>query len=148
MALSPKQTHFVKEYLKDKNATRAAKAAGYSAKTANSCGPRLLVNAGIRKAIDKGLADLAEKTGISAQRVIEEISKIALQDLTKMEMKKISGNKLKALELLAKHFKLLTDKFEHTGANGEPLVKVSISLPANGRELIPESKEESEKDGD
>lgn len=41
-------------------------------------------------------------------------------------------NKLHALEMLAKHFKLLTDVHEHSGKDGAPLVVVS--LPANGSE--------------
>jgi phage terminase small subunit len=40
--LTPKQTRFVEEYLIDLNATAAAIRAGYSAKTANQQGPRLL----------------------------------------------------------------------------------------------------------
>ena len=40
--MSPKRERFVEEYLKDMNATQAAIRAGYSAKTADTAGPRLL----------------------------------------------------------------------------------------------------------
>jgi phage terminase small subunit len=53
--LRPKQSIFVREYLIDKNATRAAKAAGYSAKSAHSAGPRLLENVEVGAEIEKGL---------------------------------------------------------------------------------------------
>lgn len=56
MALNAKQKIFVAEYLVDKNATRAAKTAGYSKKTAHSQGPRLLENVEIAEAIEKGIA--------------------------------------------------------------------------------------------
>lgn len=43
-----------------------------------------------------------------------------------------NADKLRALEMLAKHFKLLTDQIEIGGMGGEPIVH--ILLPANGRE--------------
>ena len=45
--LTPKQTRFVDEYLVDLNATQAATRAGYSAKTANEQGSRLLAKVAI-----------------------------------------------------------------------------------------------------
>ena len=42
--LTPKQTLFVAEYLVDQNATQAAIRAGYSEKTANPAGARLLAH--------------------------------------------------------------------------------------------------------
>lgn len=58
MTLNPKQQAFVEAYLENGfNATRAAKAAGYS--HANKQGPRLLVNVGIRAAIDARMDELA-----------------------------------------------------------------------------------------
>ena len=48
MALTEKQKRFVEEYLIDLNATQAAIRAGYSAKTANEQGARLLVNVSIQ----------------------------------------------------------------------------------------------------
>ncbi|NTW50647.1 MAG: hypothetical protein HGB19_13145, partial [Chlorobiales bacterium] len=82
--------------------------------------------------VDKELAKLAEKTEISAERVIREISEIAFQKLNKNELKKLSANKLKALEHLGKHFKLFTDVQEITGKDGGP--QVIVTLPANGTE--------------
>jgi phage terminase small subunit len=52
MALNNRQRVFISEYLKDFNATRAAKAAGYSEKTAYSIGQRLLKDVEIKQAID------------------------------------------------------------------------------------------------
>ena len=47
--LTNKQEFFCDEYLVDFNATRAAKVAGYSEKTARSQGQRLLTNVDIQK---------------------------------------------------------------------------------------------------
>ena len=59
MALSGKQQIFVDEYLKTKNATRAAIAAGYSAKTACSIGWENLRKPEIAKIISEHFAESA-----------------------------------------------------------------------------------------
>lgn len=51
--LTDKQELFCLEYLKDLNATQAAIRAGYSQKTANEQGSRLLVNVSIQKRISQ-----------------------------------------------------------------------------------------------
>jgi len=79
--LTPKQQRFVAEYLIDLNATQAAIRAGYSAKTADVQGPRLLGNVGVAAAIEAGQAKAKEQHAITAERVIQELSRIALVDL-------------------------------------------------------------------
>lgn len=81
MTLTPKQARFVAEYLKDLNATQAATRAGYSAKTANQQGSRLLANVGVAKAIAAGKAKQLESADISATRILEEMKRIALVDV-------------------------------------------------------------------
>jgi phage terminase small subunit len=76
-SLSPRQRRFVAEYLKEPNATRAAKMAGYSRKTAYSQGQRLLKNVEIRRAVE---ADLAA-AGISAHQVLQELWRVAKADM-------------------------------------------------------------------
>lgn len=140
MPLNPKQQAFVREYLKDKNATRAAKAAGYSKKTAHATGPENLSKPGIKKAIEAGLAKQAEKAGISAERTVQEIAAIAYQKLSTNELKKLSGNKLKALELLGKRFNLFTENLQITGKDGGP--QVIFHTFANGTEAPDEPASE------
>ena len=50
--LTAKQQRFCEEYLIDLNATQAAVRAGYSAKTANEQGSRLLTNVSVASAIN------------------------------------------------------------------------------------------------
>ena len=78
--LSPKQRAFVSEYLIDRNATQAAVRAGYSRKTANEQGARLLANVSVRAAIDAAQADLAFRAGVTAEQVLRERRRIALFD--------------------------------------------------------------------
>lgn len=78
--LTPKQALFVQEYLVDLNATRAAVRAGYSAKTAEQQGPRLLGNVGVAAAIKTAQDARSEETGITAARVLQELWEIATAD--------------------------------------------------------------------
>ncbi len=82
--LTAKQAAFVVEYMKDKNATQAAIRAGYSAKTAGSIGEENLKKPEIRTAIDTGLAKLAGKVEISAERVLKERARLAFFDPRKL----------------------------------------------------------------
>lgn len=81
MPLNAKQRLFVNEYIKSRNATKAARAAGYSSKTAHSQGPRLLENAEIRAAIDKRLERAAEKAELSVAEVLKELRSIGFARL-------------------------------------------------------------------
>lgn len=173
MALNAKQKIFVKEYLKSKSATQAAKDAGYSKKTAHSVGPRMLENAGVKKAIADSLNKITEKAELKAADVLAEIRKLAMVDLTEAydddgnllnpkemaadiraslqsietyyeyagkgrEREKIGQtkkvklyDKVRALEMLAKHFKLLTEVHELIPGSG---FKCILTMPSNGTE--------------
>lgn len=75
--LTPKQKLFVDEYLVDLNATQAAIRAGYSTKTSNEQGNRLLANVSVRTHIDQAMAERSRRTGISQDRVIRELARLA-----------------------------------------------------------------------
>jgi phage terminase small subunit len=78
--LAPRQTQFVAEYLIDLNATRAAERAGYSPKTAYSQGQRLLKHVEVKRAIQAAMDKRADKLEITADRVLQEIAKLAFND--------------------------------------------------------------------
>lgn len=81
MPLTPKQQRFVAEYLVDLNATQAAIRAGYSAKTADVQGPRLLGNVRVAEALTaKQRAQLA-KVELTAEMVKERLRLLAFQDI-------------------------------------------------------------------
>ncbi|MBK8199220.1 MAG: terminase small subunit [Acidobacteria bacterium] len=75
--LNPKHRLFVRQYIRHRNASKAAVLAGYSEKTAGSIGNELLNKPEIEEAIEIGLARLAEKIDVDAERVIQEYAKIA-----------------------------------------------------------------------
>ena len=80
MALNPKQQRFCEEYMIDLNATQAAIRAGYSVATAQEQASRLLSNVMISREIEKLQAIQSKRTGITADRVIRELAKIAFVD--------------------------------------------------------------------
>jgi len=116
--LTPKQQMFVKEYLIDLNATQAAIRAGYSKKTANEQGARLLVNVSIATKIKEALEKRADKTELTAQYVLDGIKAIVERVKEKDEL---TGPALKAYELLGKHLGLFPTRTELSGPNGGPI---------------------------
>ena len=75
--LNPKQNRFCEEYLIDLNATQAAIRAGYSVKTAGSIGEENLKKPEISRRIEQLKAERSRRTGITADRVLQELAKIA-----------------------------------------------------------------------
>lgn len=82
MALTEKQKRFIEEYLIDLNATQAAIRAGYSPDSARQSGSDNMNNPYIRTRIDKALAERSKRTGVNADRIIEELAKIAFLNPT------------------------------------------------------------------
>jgi len=82
--LRPKQQRFVQEYLIDLNGTRAAIRAGYSTRTAASIANENLRKPEIAAAIDSARAEMQLRTEVTADRVIQELAKIAFLDVRKL----------------------------------------------------------------
>ena len=83
-ALNDKQRAFVREYLKDRNATQAAIRAGYNGKNADVTGPRLLRNVGVAAEVEKATAKATAKVELTVERTLQEIARIAFQDPRKL----------------------------------------------------------------
>lgn len=84
MALSDKQRVFVDEYLVDLNATQAAIRAGYSPKTANEQGARLLAKVSIQAELSERMKAREQRTEITQDRVLQEIARVAFFDPRKL----------------------------------------------------------------
>ena len=80
--LNPKQQRFVEEYLTDLNATQAAIRAGYSPKTATAIASENLSKPSISAAIACAMAERSKRTGITQDRILEELAKVAFIKLT------------------------------------------------------------------
>lgn len=79
--LTEKQRFFVKEYLIDFNATRAAIAAGYSEDTAYSIASENLKKPEIQEALKEEIDERAKRVGITQDIIIRELAKIAFADI-------------------------------------------------------------------
>ena len=83
----------------------------------------------------------AIRRAIAAIKVFDEFEGFGRDRVKVGEVREVKFNdKIRALELLGKHLKLFTDKVEHSGADGAPMVL--ITLPDNGRD---QKKDDEEK---
>lgn len=126
--LTDKQKKFVNEYLIDLNATQAAIRAGYSEKTARSIGQRLLTNVDIQSDIQKRQTALQEKTEITQERVLRELSKIGFASLTdylsyKTAMRQVDTD---SNGEPVYDWAMIVDAMESEQVDGAPIQEVSI----------------------
>ena len=78
MALTAKQKRFCEEYLIDLNATQAAIRAGYKQSDyTDTNANKLLENTSVAETIAKAMAERSKRCGISQDRVVNELAKIA-----------------------------------------------------------------------
>lgn len=82
--LTQKQAAFVREYLVDLNATQAAIRAGYSQRTANEQGARLLTKVSVQTAVSIAMAERAAQVNYTAESVLQrhiEIDRLDVLDI-------------------------------------------------------------------
>jgi len=143
--LNEKQLRFCQEYIIDLNASQAAIRAGYSEDTAGSIGHSLVKKCEVVEEVQRLLDERCERTKVTADYVISSLREIVARCMQKkavMVYDKVekryeqvtetiendkgelieegvwefdSNGACRALETLAKHLKLLTDKLEVTG---------------------------------
>ena len=75
--LTPKQASFCEEYLIDLNASQAAIRAGYSTKNTSSIAAQLMSKTKVRNAIAREMAARSRRTGITQDRVLRELARVA-----------------------------------------------------------------------
>ena len=101
--VNSKRTTFIEEYLKDLNATQAAKRAGYSERTAYSQGQRLLKDDEIQAVLSEKMQARSERTEVTVDAVVAELSKLGFGE-------EMPRDKIRALELLGRHLGMFTDR--------------------------------------
>ena len=127
MALTEKQKRFANEYLIDLNATQAAIRAGYSKKTAQQIASENLLKPVIKKYIDEQMAKKESQLIAKQDEVLKYLTAVLRGESQSTEIvvegrgdgwsearvvKKEPSEKdrLRAAEMLAKRYGLLTDK--------------------------------------
>jgi hypothetical protein len=132
--LTPRQSRFVDEYLVDLNATQAAIRAGYSARTAEQQGARLLGNAKVSEAVQAAQLARSERVRITQDDVLRGLHREA----TWMGDGSSHSARVAAWGLLAKHLGMLDRR--QLDENGEPAVRqlFTISIGNGSNPLIPQ----------
>lgn len=115
--LTPKEALFVAEHLVDGNGTRAAIAAGYSARSAVKIASELLQRPRVKAAMLKARREQERRTLITADAVLKRIDRVA----QKAEAAGDFSAANRANQLLGQHYKLFTEKHEHGGMGGGPV---------------------------
>ncbi|QGM97707.1 terminase small subunit [Methylocystis parvus] len=139
MKLTPRQALFVEEYLKDLNATAAYIRAGYRARgnSAEVSAAKLLRLPKVAQHVEKAKADRTRRNNIDADRVLQELGRIAFFDIGKAftpdgalkpldEMDEDTRRALAGLEVVS-----LTSDGEHIGTLKK--VKIADKLGALGK---------------
>lgn len=111
-AMTPRQLAFCREYVIDYSGINAAKRAGYSQSTASQAAVNLMRYRGIRKLIDiYNSSTVRQATKIDPDYIIDKV--VAIVNTADKD-----GDKLRGLELLARHLGMFVDRTEITGKDG------------------------------
>lgn len=78
---NPKRERFCQEYVVDLNAKQAAIRAGYSERTAQSQGQRLLTFVEVDGRVRELKEERAERTRVTADKVVRELARLAFTDM-------------------------------------------------------------------
>jgi phage terminase small subunit len=120
VALNRRQALFVAEYLKDLNASAAARRAGYSEKTAFRSGIENMQKPAITEAIAAAMKERGDRVQITADKVLTDIELIkadAMREAADKEGKRAMVNHaaaLKACELQGRHLQMFVDRVAMT----------------------------------
>lgn len=134
--LTAKQARFVEEYLIDLNASAAARRAGYSHKRSDAIGFDLLRNTEIQAAIAIEQRERSARTGITADRVIAEIAKIAFADPRKVMTWGPSGVTLKDSETLSDADAAIVSEVSESISQAGSSVKVKLHSKLDALEKL------------
>lgn len=84
-ALTAQKRRFAQEYLKDLNGRKAAIRAGYSERSAQVTGSRLLNEVAVSQYIDELMGDRSARTAITTDMVLRELAVLGLSDISFFE---------------------------------------------------------------
>ena len=121
--LTPKEAAFVEGwFLHAGNTTAAAKHAGYSGKHLNKRGYEASCRANVQQAIAAQQATHREAHAVTLERVRAATAEIAFNTVLREDVR------LKALDMLMKHFGGYVERLEHTGKDGKPLAPPAVTV--------------------
>ena len=134
--LPPKRAAFVREYLVDYNASKAAVRAGYSEKTAKVTGSFLLTKIDVSRAVNLGIAAGAGKITLTREMVISGLTREANAG----DLDVPNSARTRAQELLGKHLGLWTEKHQIENIGPAPVVHIVFGDEPCGTETTDEEE--------
>ncbi len=145
--LTAKQQQFCREYLIDMNAAAAARRAGYSERTAEQQGSRLLWNVEVEAEIQRLISERAKRVEVDADYVVEKLRTIV------EDQNCAASSRVAALGLLARHLGMLTDKIDINDQRETIQILLEIPTPIssqlsreNTKLSLPEAKAQARHD--
>ena len=114
--MTPRQQRFVDEYLVDLNASQAAIRAGYSVRTAEQQGPRLLGNVEIATAVRSAQQARSERLQITQDDVLRGLRREA----TLTGDGSSHAARVSAWGLIGKHLGMFVERRQQLGEDGQP----------------------------
>jgi phage terminase small subunit len=105
-SLKQRKKEFVMHFMETKNASEAARRTGYSEKNAGNQGYRLLKDDEIQEMLASELQTLRERHLDDLESIVDAMKDEALGNIPGHT----AGSRVKALELLARHFGMLEDR--------------------------------------
>lgn len=113
LALTPRQRAFAREYVLDFNGAAAATRAGYAPTYADRAAYLLTMNPGVQALIDDlQTSKQARLVSVNPEYVIKSVTEIIHKEGAR------DGDKLRGLELLARHLGMFVDRTEISGPDG------------------------------
>jgi len=139
--LFPKQEKFCLEYLVDLNATKAAKRAGYSPKSAYSQGQRMLKHVEIKKRIADLQEEQERRVEVKADQVIGELSRLAFSNMSDFISMGESGElEMKDLEELPREVMACISEISETETCSGRKIKFKLHDKGRALELLMKHK--------
>ena len=125
--ITPRRRLFIEEYLIDFNGTDSAIRAKFSPKTAYSIASELLSKPEIQEEIEKRMQKRLEKIGVSKDRVLTEIARLAFSDNRRLYRK--DGSLLMPSEWDDETAAAIAgvETFEEFSGRGEDRVQIGIT---------------------
>jgi phage terminase small subunit len=122
--MTPRQQRFIEEYLLVLNATQAAIRAGYSARTAEQQGPRLLGNVEIGAAVQAAQKARSERVQVTQDDVLRGLHREA----TLTGDGSSHAARVSAWGLLGKHLGMFVERSQQRGEDGLPVNPQSLTI--------------------
>jgi phage terminase small subunit len=143
-SLTIRQRRFCEEYVVDYDGRAAAMRAGYATKWADRQASNLLKNQGVTKYVDfLTQSKIAKIVSVDPDYIIQQVILIIGKPGAK------DSDRLRGLELLARHLGMFTEKVELTGRDGGPLETKKIEEDAQAfTQLLKSLSEKSRASND